>query len=286
MPALSLRRVSGRFRMPDAPLEGAPLVVAVHGGSYDSEYFDVAGYSLLNRAEANGIPIVAIDRPGYGEVPLLAAGEMTLAGQGRFLVKALADVWQLHGKGRVGIVLIGHSIGGAIALYAAANPGDVPLLGVAISGVGLRTPSEHRPMWESLPDLDLVSMPAEVKDFVMFGPPNSYDIRAPVCTRISDRRAPKAELIDIVSTWHDNVDDVLGAIEVPVHYRQAEFDKLWIVDQGEVDGFAAALRRSPKVDADMLRGTGHCLDFHHIGASFQLSQLSFALQCAVERVNS
>jgi hypothetical protein len=36
------------------------------------------------------------------------------------------------------------------------------------------------------------------------------------------------------------------------------------------------------VDAAMMRGTGHSMDFHHIGRSLQLQQLAFALQCAAE----
>ena len=45
---------------------GAPLVIALHGGTYTSEYFDIPGYSLLDRAEAAGVPVIALDRPNYG----------------------------------------------------------------------------------------------------------------------------------------------------------------------------------------------------------------------------
>ena len=90
------------------------------------------------------------------------------------------------------------------------------------------------------------------------------------------------ELIEITGRWHTQAADVLGRIAVPVHYRQGEGDKLWIVDTDEVAAFARALARSPRVDAAMLRGTGHCLDFHAIGPAFQLAQLGFALQCGAE----
>lgn len=279
MTDLAFGRVSGRSRRPVA---GEPLIVAVHGGTYDSAYFDVPGYSLLDRAAANGLPIIAIDRPGYGATPLLARSEMTLAGQGRFLTGALGELWDRFGGEAPGMVLVGHSIGAAISACVAADPQGLPLLGLSISGVGLRTPPEHRPMWEALPDIDLVELPSEMKDQVMFGPAGSFEPGAPDASHVANRTAPKAELVDIVSTWHDNVADVLGAIGVPVHYRQAEFDALWIVDQGEVDGFGRALRQSPRVDAEMLHGTGHCLDFHKIGAAFQLQQLAFARQCAAE----
>jgi len=259
-----------------------PLIVAIHGGTYTSAYFDVPGYSLLDRAEANGLPIIALDRPSYGTTPALLSAEMTLRGQADYLTQTLHDVWRIYGAGRPGMVIIGHSIGAAISAMIASKPDGLPLIGVALSGVCMRTPPEHRPMWESLPDIPLVEMPPVVKDDVMFGPAGSFADEMPAASHIACTTAPKAELVDIVSTWHDNVHDVLGAITVPVHYRQGEFDKLWIVDEGQVAAFEAALCNSRRVDAKLIRGTGHCMDFHRVSAAFHLSQLGFALQCAAE----
>jgi len=272
--------LSGRSRLLDIVAPDMPLVIAVHGGTYTSAYFDVPGYSLLDRAVALGIPIVAPDRPGYGESPALEDGRM--ASQARFLTGALGEAWERYGAGTRGIVIIAHSIGAAISLMVAAEPGGLPLLGIAVSGVGLRTPREHQPMWESLPELTHVELPSAMKDEVMFGPPGSYDASMPEASHLADAPALRAELVDIVSTWHLNVHDILGRIRVPVHYRQAEIDHLWIVDESEVAGFGAALTNAPRVDAAMLRGTGHCMDFHRIGAALQLQQLAFSLQCAAE----
>jgi pimeloyl-ACP methyl ester carboxylesterase len=276
-------KLSGLQRIPGSLESTAPLMIAIHGGSYTSRYFDVPGYSLLDRAAAIGIPIIAPDRPGYGKSPLLPSSEGTIKGQANYMTKALHDAWKRHGKGRSGIFLIGHSIGGAIVLTIASAPDGLPLLGVAVSGVGLRTPAEHQPLWNSLPDTPTVDMPGELKDQLMFGPPGSFDAAMPAASHVANAPAPRPELIDIVGTWHNTVHDTLSKITIPVHYRQAEVDHLWIVDQGEVDGFRRALSKSPRVDAAMMRGTGHCMDFHKIGASFQIQQLGFALQCAVEK---
>lgn len=283
MSQLPFGRVSGRARLPvqDAA-PGLPLVVAVHGGTYDSAYFDVPGFSLLDRAEANGIPIVAIDRPGYGATPLLPRSETILTGQATFLAGALDELWQLHGAGRAGIVVIAHSIGAAISSIMASEPVGFPLIGLAISGVGMRTPPEHRAMWESFPDLDHVNVPDPAKDEVMFGPEGSFEAGVPAATHFTNRPTPKVELVDIVSTWQDRAPAVLSRIAVPVHYRQGEFDRLWINGQVEVDAFAAALTSAARVDAAMANGMGHCLDYHRIGAALQLQQLGFALQCAAE----
>lgn len=259
-----------------------PLIMAIHGGTYTSAYFDVPGYSLLDRAAAAGIPIIALDRPSYGETPILAPAEMTLKGQAHFLTQTLKEAWGQYGAGRPGMVIIGHSIGAAISALIASAPDGLPLLGLAMSGVGMRTPAEHGPMWAALPDIPLVELPIPLKDEVMFGPAGSFSGDMPAASHIANTTAPKAELVDIVSTWHCDVRAVLGAITVPVHYRQGEFDQLWIVNEGEVSDFEGALSQSPRVDAALMRDTGHCMDFHRIGAAFHLQQLGFALQCGAQ----
>lgn len=276
--------LSGRHRVPDgATPPNTPLVIAIHGGTYTSAYFDVPGASLMAQAAACGIPVVAPDRPGYGGSPILPPREGTIRGQAKALTRALHDAWQQFGAGTRGIVLIGHSIGGAIAATIAGEPEGLPIIGLAISGVCMNTPAEHKPMWEQLPDIPIVEIPPEAKAQFMFGSPGSFEAGMPdLSTRVAGAGAPKDELVDIVSTWSPNAAEVLARIAVPVHYRQAEVDHLWICGQQEVDSFAKALTRAPRVDAAMMRGTGHCIDFHHVGRSLQLQQLAFALQCAAD----
>jgi len=276
--------LSGRHRLPaGAVAPDTPLVVAIHGGTYTSAYFDVPGASLMEKAAACGIPVVAPDRPGYVGSPILPPGEGTVRGQAKALTKALHDAWQRYGAGTSGMVLIGHSIGGAIAATIASEPDGLPLIGLAVSGVCMNTPPEHKPMWEQLPEVPIVEIPPEAKAQFMFGPEGSYEPDMPAhSTRIAGAGAPKAELVDIVSTWSANAPSTLAKIKVPVHYRQAELDHLWICGQAEVDSFARALGNAPRVDAAMMRGTGHCIDFHRVGRPLQLQQLAFALQCAAE----
>ncbi len=280
--------LTGRVRLPGSGINHSPLplIVALHGGTYTSRYFDIPGASLLDRAVANGMPAVALDRPGYGGSPALPAAQSTVIGQATYLLKALEDCWRRYGQGTKGIFLIGHSIGGAITASIAAQVANgsaqFPLLGLALSGMCLKTPPEHKPLWESLPDTPTVEMPGPVKVQMMFGPAGSYEPAMVEASQAADSPAPKAELIDIVSTWTDNAPKTLDAIKVPVHYRQSAQDPLWIMSAAEVDGFAKALTNSPRVDAAIVQQTGHCMDFHHYGHALQLQQLGFALQCACE----
>ena len=276
---LSGRRVPRRGDGGPAPF---PLVVALHGGTYTSRYFDLPGYSLLARAAALDVPVLAPDRSGYGSSLLLPHGGGTLRDNADFLKGAIGEGWRAHGEGAAGVVLVAHSIGAAIALMVAGESLDWPLIGVAVSGVGLHTPDESRAAWAALPDSVHVDLPPPVKDQVMFGPAGSFASDMPALSHEADAPVPRAEIIDIVQTWHDQAPEVLARVKPPVHYRQAEFDRLWIVDDAEVDGFGRALTASARVDGAMWRGAGHCIDFHRGGAALQAQQLGFALQCAAQ----
>ncbi len=275
--------LSGRIQIPtDESIADLPLVVAIHGGTYTSSYFDLAGYSLFERAKALGIPLLALDRPGHGNSAPVSGEDASIVGQARILTQALPEAWAKFGQATRGIVLIGHSIGAAIATCIAADPADVPVIGLAISGVGLRVPSELREAFAASPDALTMDFPLPMKEHVMFGPEGSFFSNMPHGSHAANGPALRREIVDINTMWPDNARDILARVQVPVYYRQAEVDRLWIVDESEVQQFAAALTASPSVDAKMVKNTGHCMDFHRIGAALQVQQLGFALQCAVE----
>jgi pimeloyl-ACP methyl ester carboxylesterase len=276
-------QLSGRWQEGSSAAAALPLIIAVHGGTYSSLYFDVPGYSFFSQAAAIGISIVAPDRPGYGESIELSESGSTLRGNAEFLGRAIGEAWSRYRGSASGIVLVAHSIGAAISIFMAGAKLDWPLLGLAISGIGLRTPAGHREAWAALPPTYRVEIPPALKDQVMFGPVGSYGEDMPEASHIADVPAPKAELVDIVSTWHDAVIEAAARITVPVHYRQGEFDGLWIVNEKEIAGFKDALVSAPYVDASLVKGVGHCIDFHRGGSAFHKQQLAFAMQCAVQR---
>lgn len=72
--------LSGQKRLPVGSIHNArvPLIIALHGGTYSSTYFDVPDYSLLDKAEALGIPIIALDRPSYENSTALPHAETTI----------------------------------------------------------------------------------------------------------------------------------------------------------------------------------------------------------------
>jgi pimeloyl-ACP methyl ester carboxylesterase len=277
--------ISGIRCIPEMQLgrRPAPLVIAIHGGTYHSGYFDIAGYSLVRSAAGLGLPILALDRPGYGRSTAFPRADATITHNAGRLNEVIGKIWEQFQTQLPGVVLIGHSIGGAIAVGIASQQPQWPLLGIAISGVGLASPPDAGEAWASLPDLAMIDLPAPMKNAVMFGPEWTYDSVMPTASRPADAPVPRAELIDIVSAWPASVYELAAKVKVPVHYRQGEFDKLWITDVDQVLKFGRAFSASSSVDARLLESTGHCIDFHRVGAGFQLEQLAFALRCTVER---
>jgi pimeloyl-ACP methyl ester carboxylesterase len=269
---------------PPAPTD-VPLIIALPGGTYTSTYFDIPGYSLLDRAAVLGIPIAALDRPGYGGSTPLAPEDSTISKNADVLDQVIGELWEAWGAGTSGVFLIGHSIGGAIVTQIAANHPAWPLLGMAVSGCLLQVPSDSRNQWSALPAIPMIDLPVAMKDQVMFGPDWTYDTGMPQNSHPANAPVPRAELIDITTTWIARVRSEAAKITVPVHSRQAEFDHLWVTDAQQVHDFGAAFTASPRVDAQLVASAGHCIDFHRPGAGFQLSQLGFALQCCVNNAS-
>lgn len=253
-----------------------PVILAIHGGTYTCDYFDVPGYSLLNRAVAQGFDVVAVDRPGYGGSTPLADTPNLIDANAAALNAALPELLSHLGVQDRPVFLIGHSIGGAIALTLGAIQSGWKLAGVAVSGVGALTPPEDAENYAHLPQQYFVELPTPMKDVVMFGPEGSYSADMPAASHTANTTVPRAELLDITGGWKDRVAGIAAQIAVPVHYRQAEHEKLWVNGQDKIDAFAQLFTASPWVDAAMVPNAGHCIDFHTAGANFQSAQLDFA----------
>jgi pimeloyl-ACP methyl ester carboxylesterase len=259
---------------------GAPLVIALHGGTYDCGYFDIPGHSLLDTASALGVPVIALDRPNYAGSSPLTGDDSIISSNAEVVAEAIGSIRDEHGAGAPGVVLVAHSIGAAVATTIAATPRSWPLLGLATSGCLVRVPAESAAAWAALPDIAMIDLPVPLKDQLMFGPESTYDDAMPAASHPSNTLVPKAELLDITGGWIARRAEVCGRVAVPVHHRQGEFDHLWVTSQDEIDEYRAGFTAAPSVDVELLPGCGHCIDFHLPGEDFQRSQLQFALAVA------
>jgi pimeloyl-ACP methyl ester carboxylesterase len=275
--------VAVAYHAPAAEITGLPLLVALHGGTYTSEYFSVAGGpagSFLDIAGRNGFAVLTVDRPGYGASTLLPEEENTFARQAEILDGVIADALDVWPS--AGVVLVAHSIGGMISLEIAARHPQWPLLGVTTSGNGARIPAGGAAeALGSLPLSGVVDLPVAERDGVMFGPAGSFTEAARDAAHGSYAPTPFVELVRAPVWAAERLSDVAAAVQVPVLTVLAAYDALW--DSSPEARADYESRFTVPVSAPVLPGTGHSIDHHLMGAALDLMQLAFAQECLALR---
>jgi len=263
---------------------GTTLVVALHGGTYTSRYFEVAapgGHGFLAQAAARGFSAVAIDRPGYGGSAAIPPAENTFARQAALLREAIASlVAELDASG---VFLVGHSIGGMIGLDVAGGAGEFWLLGASLTGMGavMRADGPARAMGEAAfaSELEVVDLPNELRDPVMFGPDWTYTPELLAAAHLTYAPAPVCELAEPPRWPGEHLEEVASAVAVPVQYVVGEFDAIWDSSTAAIGSFVDALGAAPLVDSGVARATGHSIDHHILGPALHARQLAFAEEC-------
>lgn len=254
---------------------GLPLLVCIPGGSYNSRYFDVAGHSLIVAAHEAGFSIVALDRPGYqGSDPL--EGDITFAKSAAVLDAAIAELWTRYADTTTGVVLIGHSMGGAIAIHIASGSPSWPLLGISVTSIHTDAPEHVTQAWNSIPAEATIPFSREQRIQFMYGPEGSYDPAVVDDAEVSTDMIPVAELLEVVGPWTSDFARLASTVTVPVHYALAEHEALWISTDENVDTFREAFASSPAVTAERVIGSGHNIDHHAGSDGFHARQLDFA----------
>jgi pimeloyl-ACP methyl ester carboxylesterase len=253
---------------------GRPLLVCIPGGSYNARYFDVPGHSFVQAAIEGGFSVAALNRPGYEDSTPLS--RPTFAGNADALVAAIDDLWSKAKDGCTGVVLVGHSMGGAIAIHIASRPRPWPLLGIAISAIHYDAPEAVIQAWNSMPaDISIEFSPEQRVQF-MYGPTETYDGSVVAAASAASSPIPVAELLEVVDGWTRDFSAIAAAVDVPVHYGLSEHEQLWISSPAGVDAFAAAFTGAPSVSAHQVLGVGHNIDHHHAGSQYRHDVLDWA----------
>lgn len=259
-----------------------PLLVCIHGGGYTSGYFDVDGVSFLKSAAENGYTTVALNRPGYATSSPLPEEDFTYARSAKILDDAITELWAQYGEGRPGVVLLSHSIGGAVAVHLAASGPAWPLLGISMSGLGATPPPGAGAAWNGVPARTPVPLPPEARRFLLYGPEHTTDPLVIDAAELATQSAMKEELDEIYQTWPADLLRLAPSVTVPVHYTIAEFDKLWIATDDAVAAFAAPFVKAGFVDAFLSTGVGHNIDHHHDRGLWHDAQYAFIERCLAE----
>lgn len=271
------RHLSGRIA---TPTQGEPrgIIVALHGGSYTTQYFDTPRHSVMGAISQLGYTIVGIDRPGYGDA---REWPLDFDAQVEVLVPVITKVWQDYGANSSGVFLYGHSIGGMIALLIAGATHSFPLLGLSMTGSGAvfheqalkaftgaaQAPGTH------------VDLPHEGKMALMFGPQWTFDGAVAAADLERDVPLATAELKDAVD-WQQRLPTAAAAADVPVHFVVGEYDGIW--DANKLANVEQLFQRAPFVDAYRQRQSGHDVELDHMGYAHALKIIAFAEECRLK----
>src|SRR5579884_3781524 len=207
-------KLSGRF-VPAINGQTRALLVALHGGTYSSKYFDTAPSSLLDFCASLGYSILALDRPGYGTATSVPQDQLSFDGQVPILRQALAKVWDDYGQQSAGMFLIGHSIGGMIALLLAAENPHERLLGLNMTGSGAIYQTQTKVAFASLvSDEPTVMMDIAIKLRAMYGPEWTYPAEQAQYDPQRDVPTAAIELAE-AQLWGARMPGVAAQVRVP-----------------------------------------------------------------------
>jgi pimeloyl-ACP methyl ester carboxylesterase len=158
------------------------------------------------------------------------------------------------------------------------------LLGIAGSGFGLSLPVHGR-IFEPNPALGThLEVPNDVKNAAMFGPAGTYAEDAQAKASAANEPVVIREIVEINKWWPQHSLDSCSRVQVPVQYRLGEYDHVAPQGAEEMDKIRRAFSSAPSADVATIKGAGHCIDFHKVGAALQDGQIAFAIQCARKKL--
>lgn len=233
---------------------------------------------MVARALEKGFDVFNLDRPGHGDSPPLAKGSNLFERNAEAISNAIDDL--VAQRSDQSVVLIGHSIGGAIAIILAARQ-PAWLRGIAVSGVSCRPDTKmSRVLWPFQRLIKRIYFPLGIKRKTMYGPKTTYD-RAIANISLEAAGAPALtqELIEIQLKWPSVLPDFAHRVLIPVHARLGEYDALWSATPKDAHDFGSFFSSSTRVDSQITPLTGHCIDQSLPGPAFHADQLSFARSC-------
>lgn len=286
--------VAGIHSIPTAspPLRYRPLIVALHGGTYDCHYFDATPtYTASITSAAFGIPFISVDRPCYGGTTSflpLPPGSTFNEETGLWLHKyILPAVWREFGlPNRCNcVVLFCHSFGSmggivAAALHAEDANSSYPLGGLIISGLGDKQSANMKDAPPMLPNAgpEHVLFPLAVKDSVMFRPA-TVD---PDILNQSERlnaASPAVEMYELKG-WLGSWKSWAAKVKSAVMFALVEDDVFFEATEEEVRGILEAFTQSERVDGSLVRGAPHCMELSYWAQGWYARCFGFAMECS------
>ncbi|MFD4459095.1 alpha/beta hydrolase [Nocardia sp. NPDC058480] len=262
----------------ESPTPRATLI-ALHGGSTTSAYFDCPGHpelSLIRAAHRLGYTVLAPDRPGYGASAPFADRLIPAAVRVDLMFEAVAAILGDRPRG-AGVFLTAHSAGAELAMRMAGDSRFSDLLGVELAGTGYRYHPDGAGILRTVgPDSP---RPPGVGDLI-WNPPRLYPADARRGASIAVP-APPSET-EAVADWATQVFPALAAgIGVPVRFSAGDHERVWRNDVAALAEVGALFTAAPRVVLNLQPNTAHNISVGNTAAAYHLGLLAFAEECLV-----
>ncbi|CAI7669180.1 unnamed protein product [Penicillium bialowiezense] len=245
-----------------------PLIVAMHGGCYDHQYFDATPRTSASVAsDAFEVPFVSIDRPSYGGtssiLPIPEGTDFFELSALQLHQQILPELWRKIGSPNDCncIILLCHSLGvipGIItaALHAEDGKPLYPFGGLIASGMGDKQSSAMKGSTPSftLVDEDHALFPLDAKDRVMFKP-GTFDPEILQQSTRLNAVYPISEVANFAALWLPTWKQKWAShISAPVMFSLVGDDPFFVATEEEVDTCVKAFTNSTRVDGSLMRG--------------------------------
>ena len=273
--------LGGLRARPPGPDRG--LVIALHGGGYDARYWHHPGLddaSLLWLGASLGFEIVALDRPGYASSAAGWPNGQSLLAQAESIF-AMVDA---AASGDRPIFLIGHSMGGILALMMGADARGARLSGIDVSGVPLSYSAERQAAMRAALEpviasgaTHLPANPPAQRRAMFFGAGGSFEARA-VARGDTEHPVPVAELPDALEC-PEILPPLLARIQAPVQWTIAEAENSSEGGPAVLAQAARLLERSRRVATSIQVASGHNISLHHVARAYHLRAFAFFEEC-------
>ncbi|MFD7401855.1 alpha/beta hydrolase [Streptomyces sp. NPDC059866] len=250
------------------PERSAPraTVVALHGGGMSAGYFDGQAHpdlSLLALGARLGFTVLALDRPGYGHSAARLPDGQTLAEQAVTVSSAIMEFGERCPTG-AGVLLVGHSYGGKLALHLAADGSLESLLAVDVAGIGHRFAVDPG----SLAQLHGVRQRRLNWGPLTLYPPGTFLASGRVVAPMPRREA------EGVRDWPRLSDTLLPRVGVPVRLTFAEHEAWWRTTDDDLADLAGRFTGAPRVLVERLPGAGHNISLGWAARAYHLRVLA------------
>ncbi|MCV7226379.1 alpha/beta hydrolase [Mycolicibacterium komossense] len=252
-------------------------IVAIHGGATTALYFDCPGFpalSLLRTGTEHGFTVLAIDRPGFGSSALYADEFTSTPKRIDAAYGTIDTILGTRDRG-AGVFLLAHSAGCELALRMAADERGDALLGIEISGTGVRQQQEAMAI---LSGASIERIPTGLRQ-LLWEPAHLYADGVDRAVRIQGGPAGVRYEASVVSGWARDLPDLAALVQIPVRFSLGAYERVWETGPAALTEVAALFTAAPQVVVHEQAEGGHNLSLGHTAADYHASVLTFVEQC-------